>query len=57
MWNDWQKIVFIMIPCMIFVQRWRPIVDALSPEELAEFDSRKHIRTIETFVHHDFRLH
>ena len=38
------------------MQRWRPIVDALSPEELAEFDYLKHIRTIEAFVHHDFRL-
>ena len=54
--NDWQKNRFHYDTLYDLVQRWRPIVDALSPEELAEFDSRKHIRTIETFVHHDFRL-
>ena len=54
--NDWQKNRFHYDTLYDLVQRWRPIVDALSPEELAEFDSRKHIRTIEAFVHHDFRL-
>ena len=54
--NDWQKNRFHYDTLYDLVQRWRPIVDALSPEELAEFDYLKHIRTIEAFVHHDFRL-
>ena len=54
--NDWQKNRFHYNTLYDLVQRWRPIVDALSPEELAEFDYLKHIRTIEAFVHHDFRL-
>ena len=54
--NDWQKNRFHYDTLYDLVQRLRPIVDALSPEELAEFDYLKHIRTIEAFVHHDFRL-
>ena len=54
--NDWQKNRFHYNTLYDLVQRWRPIVDALSPEELAEFDYLKHIRTIEEFVHHDFRM-
>ena len=54
--NNWQKNRFHYDTLYDLVQRWRPIVDALSPEELAEFDYLKHIRTIEAFVHHDFRL-
>lgn len=54
--NDWQENRFHYDTLYDLVQRWRPIVDALSPEELVEFDHLKHIRTIEAFVHHDFRL-
>lgn len=54
--NDWFASHFHYDTLYELVQRWRPIVDAMSPEELAEFDYLKHIRTIEEFVHHDFRL-